>query len=102
MSKQLAREGRKNGPEKDYKISIARETIKVTGWMVEMLKVLEDRIHIQPYSNMSLMEGVRELERQEHTLLWRKGFGGKSKTTQVDMIKAWNKFSAVRFCSGVP
>lgn len=22
--------------------------------------------------------------------------------TQVDMIKAWNKFSAVRFCSGVP
>lgn len=27
---------------------------------------------------------------------------GAEQTIQVDMIKAWNKFSAVRFCSGVP
>lgn len=36
----------------------------------------------------------------EHTSM-EKDFRAEQ-TIHVDMIKAWNKFSAVRFCSGVP
>lgn len=52
------------------------------------IESLDDRIQIQPQSNTSLMEEEGARKTGTHT--------------QVDMIKAWNKFSAVRFCSDVP